>query len=277
MTLDLVEKHISSGCVIAADFYIANVENGEALDWGYRLGRIENVDHHAPVPRMRRPVSSTNLALLRLASIGPAKLDEYVAINHTDCDSVLTASLLLGLLSPDERFGDAAIAADHSGEEDAVADLLQALDKAKDFAFSLGQLRRLNDGLVLDARAQTCLDDRRRMRDRARSDVPGFSWVDRIAFREFENEIDGELLPALLPQAIAIVVGYHSDDRWYIKVRLGPAWTECMPSLQEAGLMSFDSAYGGRWNAGSNKRGGGGDRRPEGYAEHLAQVYGSLT
>ncbi|MGE3601282.1 MAG: hypothetical protein AB7N70_37715, partial [Dehalococcoidia bacterium] len=72
-------------------------------------------------------------------------------------------------------------------------------------------------------------------------------------------EVDGEFLPALLPEATLIVIGSPHPthpDRWAIKVRRGAA----MPAgrtLQDLGLEAVDPAYGGRWNAGSTKKGGG--------------------
>ena len=46
---------------------------------------------------MARQVSSTNLALEHLAKGGEPVSAGAVVINHTDCDSVLSAALLCGV------------------------------------------------------------------------------------------------------------------------------------------------------------------------------------
>lgn len=48
---------------------------------------------------------------------GIASPADCVVINHTDCDSVLSSAIIRGILPPEKRFGDAAIAADHTGEK----------------------------------------------------------------------------------------------------------------------------------------------------------------
>jgi hypothetical protein len=45
-------------------------------------------------------------------------------------------------------------------------------------------------------------------------------------------------------------------DRLEIKLRLGHAAPSGF-SLHALGVRDFDAAYGGRWNAGSSRRGGG--------------------
>ena len=55
-----------------------------------------------------------------------------------------------------------------------------------------------------------------------------------------------------------------------MKVRLGAGAPQGM-TLQGLGIETFDPAYGGRWNAGSNKRGGGTTLQPAQYAERLRE------
>ena len=84
---------------------------------------------------MARPVSSANLALdWRAASANTptesrkAAEQAVVVINHTDCDSILSSGIVSGLLDALPAYGRAALAADHTGEENAIADTLQALE-----------------------------------------------------------------------------------------------------------------------------------------------------
>jgi hypothetical protein len=75
----------------------------------------------------------------------------------------------------------------------------------------------------------------------------------------------------LLPKAVVILTAFRNQEsRWVMKLRLGlgaPPGT----TLQRLGIKEFDPAYGGRWNAGSNKRGGGTDISPEVYARAVAE------
>jgi hypothetical protein len=144
---------VPEGRITACDFYVSGAETGLEVPGGYQLGRILNIDHHAPAARMARQVSSTNLALEHLAGSGDPAPADAVVINHTDCDNVLSAALLCGLLEPDARYGAAAIAADHTGQENPIADLLQALDPLRDFEFSLNSLTLLERGQPLSPTA----------------------------------------------------------------------------------------------------------------------------
>ena len=54
-----------------------------------------------------------------------------------------------------------------------------------------------------------------------------------------------------------------------MKIRLGMA-AAAGCSLQRLGIVSFAPAFGGRWNAGSNKRGDGTDIAPADYAANIA-------
>ena len=62
----------------------------------------------------------------------------------------------------------------------------------------------------------------------------------------------------------------HQPKPWVMKLRLGPAAPPGM-TLQRLGIQEFDGAYGGRWNAGSNKRGDGTDMSPEAYARVVTE------
>jgi len=286
----------AEGDLVACDFYVDGIELGEEVAGGYRLGRILNIDHHAPTPRMRRRISSTNLAL-EMIEVGGVPLgeDAVVVVNHIDCDSVLSSGILSGRLPPDPRFGEAAIAADHTGEENEIADLLQGIDAEitrrtgsprrtlRDYEYSIENLQLLwTAGQErLDDLAKGALKARLQKRREAEAIVSrgGFQKAGPLHFAVVDEPIDGEFFPALLPDAAVIMLANRlSGDplRWQVKLRLGPAAPPGM-SLFDLGIPEFDSNYGGRWNAGSNRRRDpvtglrGTDLDPEDYASRLAE------
>jgi hypothetical protein len=266
--------------LIACDFYVEGIERASGFVGGYRDGRIHNIDHHAPTVRMRRPVSSTNLALAAHAEMAlPAPEFSLILISHVDCDSVLTAGILSGRLAPDERYGAAAIAADHTGEENDIADLLQALDVeqsrrgTRDVEYAFANLERWQARATLEESANAALETRRRRREAAEVLVRSgkFQRIGRVHVAELDDAIEGEFFPALVPEATAIVLASpHLDNptRWQCKVRLGIGAPDGL-SLSDVDITGFDPAYGGRWNAGSNRRGGGTPLPPEEYAANL--------
>jgi hypothetical protein len=259
--------------VCVCDLYVTGAETGQEVPWGYWLDNILNIDHHAPMARWERNVSSANLVILHVTNVGlPAG---PIVINHTDCDSILSSGIACGYLDPLQEYGDAAIAADHTGAQNDIADLLQSLDNCRDIQLSFSNLQRLRRGVPLDTRAEEALNTRRRKRQEAQRAVSrGTVKVERgVAFGILEQEIDGEFFPALLPDASVILLASrmkHSPSRWQVKVRLGSAAPAGL-TLHSLNLKAIDHGYGGRWNAGSNKRGGGTDRDPHSYVEYIRQ------
>lgn len=252
---------LSKGPIIACDFYVEGAETWQQVPGGYEFGNIVNIDHHADTKEMARKFSSANLALERVRSIGQPPADALVVITHADCDSILSAGIMSGRLGAEDRYGEAAIAADHSGDENAIADLLQALDKERDIELSFDALARLEARLPQSELVQGRLAERRAKRLAAAEIV----WSGKVAMRgnlavgDFEQAIDGEFFAPLLPHAAIIMLVSPlavNIQRLEVKLRLGRGAPEAL-SLHALGIQSFDPAYGGRWNAGSNKRGGG--------------------
>ena len=270
----------TTGAIIACDFAIQGAATWEATPWGFVSGRVTNLDHHAAMPTMQRQVSSTNLALTRVQAHGVVPASSSIVINHTDCDSVLSSAIVAGELEPWGEFGVAAIAADHTGEANAIADLLQALDAKRDLELSLRSLRALLAGEALEAVAQEALFTRLRKRELAAQMVASSTFVERdgVFYADLPKAIDGELVSALLPGArVVVLFSPHPTDSAsrLVKMRLGLAALEGI-SLHALDIQAFDPAYGGRWNAGSNKRGGGTRLSPDEYARHLAQALEAL-
>jgi hypothetical protein len=265
-----------AGPIIACDFHIESIHLlGDEVESGYRLGRLLNIDHHAPVPRMRRRISSAQLAAGHVAREGPAGSDTAVVINHTDCDSVLTAAIVLGLVPPDPAYAKAAIAADHTGEANPIADLLQALEHLRDFTRSLRNLMLVQAGAPVDAEASALLAERHRRRERAAQLVAGgaFQRIGRMELAVLDEETEGELFPGLLPHAYLLMLAIPCPEpagAWKVKLRLGGAAPEGL-TLPMLDINEFDPKYGGRWNAGSNRRGGGTTMDPVRYAALVSE------
>jgi hypothetical protein len=269
-----LEQFLNAPPTVACDCYVEGIEReAELVEWGWQLGGCENIDHHAPVPQMARLVSSTNLALARVGARGPVDRDTAVLVTHTDCDSILSAGVVSGVLEPRPEYGRAAIAADHTGVADPIADLLQALEPLRSVADSFNALAILEGGGRLPSWAGKPLAERLEQRTVA-ADLAGcFVLAGGIAWAAFDEPVDGEFFPVHLPEARVIVMGYPMADRssrWVIKLRLGLA---APPGtvLDPARLRVIDPAYGGRWNAGSTKSGGGSELAPETWAERLGE------
>lgn len=263
---------IATGEVVACDFHVDAIEvDGSEVPGGYRVGRVLNIDHHAPTRRMARIVSSANLALEHVRVAGPTK--GTVVINHTDCDSILSSGIVGGDLPADPRFGAAAIAADHTGTADPIADLLSGLWNRRDVDLSRRNLRLLLDGRPLEADAQAASDNRRRQREEAARLVAigRFVSLGPVAFADLTEDIDGVFFPALLPDAVVVATGLPGEPgRRVVKLRLGGAAPAGF-SLHSLRLTEFDPVYGGRWNAGSNRRGGGTTLSLADYAGEVAR------
>jgi hypothetical protein len=260
--------------IFACDFYVPEIERkGREVIGGYQWGRVVNVDHHAPTRAMERCVSSANLAIERIQALGFPSHPYSVVINHTDCDSVLSAGIMAGHLKPEARFGEAAVAADHTGEENAISDLLQALRQHRDYALSLRNLRLLLAGEPLEKPGMEALSERLRKRELARRRLGKFIMQGQMAYAEFEEEMDADFFLSLLPDAVAILISVPSikaAHRHDIKLRLGHAAPEGF-SLHALQITQYDDGYGGRWNAGSNRRNGGTGKSVDDYAKEAAR------
>ncbi|HEX7979639.1 MAG TPA: hypothetical protein VF461_13615 [Gemmatimonadaceae bacterium] len=268
--------------IFACDFYVTGAEYGEIEPGGLRLGRILNVDHHAPVAHMEAEITSTMLAAQYLNAGGEVDPAASVVIHHTDCDSMLSSAMMLGILPPDPDLVNASVCADHTGAAHPVADLLQALDDGRggtrtieQYATSLRNLRALLNREPLEDEAVAALARRARRRAAAMALVDARSFdIDPerlVAFAVSEGSIDSAFFPAQLRHVAVIMVAHRRDDtRWTVKLRLGGRQVPGL-TLHALGVTDWDPWFGGRWNAGSNGRGGGTSLRPRDYAERLRE------
>ena len=187
---------------------------------------------------------------------------------------------MMGFLEPDDNLVAASIAADHTGEAMAIADLLRALDEGRtgdrtddQYLESLRNVLFLRAGMPLELCARRALDLRLTRRAAAERLVREgrFTRAGSVAWAVLDEEIDSAFFPALIPDAALIMVALRLPelpDRWVMKLRLGLAAPPGL-TLNLLGISEWDPAFGGRWNAGSNKRGGGTTISPPDYAARL--------
>lgn len=267
--------------VFVCDVYVTGIEKGRpipGLSGGFECDvqgrRVVNIDHHAPDPRVERFVSSGHLALEWLSLHGPAPSSRSkIFINHTDCDSVISAALMSGRLEADARFGEAVLAADHTGAEDPIADILQALDPLRDWEFSFKTLEAHLAGKELSPKARELVTRRRHERElvRAWAAQGGLRIEGKVTALYLEKggeHLDSAFLPSLAPAASVLVMAYpHPENpaKLVIRLRLG----QNAPPELKLNRIPFDPHFGGRWNAGANKRAGGTTMSLEAYLKAL--------
>lgn len=263
------------------DAYVAGIERGHLESYGLVHDNIVNIDHHADIDAMARRISSGNLADEYVRLHGPLTGAERVIIHHTDCDSVISALLLRGLLPRDPLFTDAVIAADHTAEPHPVADLLQALSSERDLRFSTEELTKLLRREPLSPRAQELLQILLNERAEAFEVVRAGAFIREggVAWACFDHTVEGSYFPALIPEAEVIVLGFpHRADprKWVVRTRLGNCARAGATLLGFNITSELDETWGGRWNAGSNSRGGGSDVHPGEYVKFIAKKLATL-
>lgn len=272
----------------ACDFCIENIEPFEKEGY-FEEGQVINIDHHSEPMNYKRHVSSANLALEYIKNHPDFLQGSKALTHHTDCDSVLSTALMSGIIEPDERFGIAAIAADHTGMANEIADVLQAVkdgpdgdggekatpeDNKRKYLYSLGQLQNILSGKELDSKAQELYKKRLEERELLRNMIDGgrFQVVGEggeIVYLESEQEkFDATLLIGLFPQAKVIFTARQgSDGKTIANVRLGlaaPNGTDVRDIMTAIG-----EPFGGRWNAGANRRKGGSNYSAKEIAEKM--------
>ena len=259
------------------DFYVQGAENGKISDEGIRYEDVLNIDHHAPIKEMYKQISSTTLAIDYVKEHGILPSDHKIIINHTDCDAVLSSMIMTGVLEPLEIYNDAAIAADHTGVENDISDLLQALQETRDLPYIMENLCHLQDDEKIDTKAEMLLENRYESREEVKQlvDTGAFSEYNGIYYIDRDEKIESELVPEYLPDAKLVVLASPmpagSKKKWEIKVRLGKMAGEI--NLKKLNLPDF----GCRFNAGSTMRLGGTDIELEEYVKliykELKRVY----
>lgn len=289
MTVENIHRMFGSCHVAICDVNLNElVTRGKPIIGGYRMGNILNIDHHFEGdPRFTRHVSSTNLAIDYVKAYGIIDENVVTVINHVDCDAVLSSGILTGTLEPLDVFGEAAIAADHTGEPNEIADLLQSLEGERDVELSIRNLALYLSGQPIEQKAVDLLFKRLQDREESYKLVEsGFSYTEdgKIAYLETDlKNLDSAFFLLLLPDMELIVVfcplnlkDEKGDDiiGTQAKVRLGLA----APIGRDVRniVPQFDRNFGARWNAGSNERLGGMTMTPSEYISKLIQAVGNL-
>jgi hypothetical protein len=94
-----------------------------------------------------------------------------------------------------------------------------------------------------------------------------------VAWVELDRDADLLFLAGRIPTAaVVLLFTPRGDDsvRRNVQFRLGGGALAGL-TLHDLRLAEFDRGYGGRWNAGSNKRAGGTDLAPAAYAAEVAR------
>lgn len=275
----MVPDSNSESTVVGLDFAVEGHEQGNEIrsEREVLLGikfdnNVINIDHHIPVDEMARPISTTPLVAGYVREHGPVRDSEgKVIINHTDADSILSSLILAGKLdASDIRFSEAAIAADHTGEENSIADLLVALESKRDLQFSIFCLHQLLNGQSLPQEAQELWDKRKQQRQEVKEMVEQGLMQDMgsgVYLIESDQPLRSEFFPAVAKDAAIFVVAVALPEGGYeYKVRAGNE-LPLGKRLNEMGIPHF----GGRWNAGGTKRQGAVFIPPKEYAQMVVE------
>lgn len=267
--------------VFVLDFALSDVAtatplevDGELLGFYWPDSNVYNIDHHAPDPRMARAISSTPLvAELVRRNLLPKEL--LIMIHHYDADSILAAAIATGLIPADDRFVDAAIAADHTGVPNEIADTLTALESLRDPAYSLDILQKLVNGTPLPTEVVAA----RTRRETQRNEIHEWALAGNLTRSPegiyfAETALPGirtEFLTVIpeLTDAVAFVVSYVKPTGRAVKIRLGQAGIAQGIQLNHPRLKLPN--FGGRWNAGGTDRQGPVDVPVIEYVEILAE------
>ena len=228
---------------------------------------------------MYSQISSANLAIKYVQNFGIASNTDMVLIHHTDNDSISSAGIMSGTLPPIKLFGDAAIAADHTGEENLLADLLQALDSRRNVANSLINLGKLLMGERLTESVYKLLANRWQERSGTELEIKKGDVIihkGELAYIKLQENMNNAFLPQHLPNAWVIMTfepGKNSGNH-VIRWRLGNAAPDGF-TLKNINTEKFDPGLRGRWNAGANTRSGGTELKLNEYYLRMQEAFES--
>jgi hypothetical protein len=251
--------------IIVCDFHVKDIHKKTFISCGYLFENIINIDHHAPDSFMANFATATSLASEYRKSDFFSK-NSIVVINHTDCDSMLSALIVSSQILPDEMLCQAALAADHTGNENDIADLLQSMEHLRDFVYSQRNLHKLLSRNRLDEEASKLFLDRKLQRDYAckisqKAERIGFVHLIKLSPN---YSINIQLFKSFLPDACIIMSSQpmcDNHDRNEISIMLG----QKAPADLYLNNIPLPNEFGCRWNAGSNKRSSGSTVQPHEY------------
>lgn len=294
LSLEYLQNYVSQHGItnlIILDQKVAGIEErGDLRPYGYEFylpnATITVIDHHVRESSLSE-VSTGNLVLeyLRQHPSGPPP-GSTIAITHGDCDSVVSAGLMLGALPPLEAFGDAVLSADHTFEANHIGDMLQAIELipppgelvrltggscdgslSRSIELSFRNLGLLLQGKDLEAPVAEALQGRLAARagwreriERGEVQTLGGGTCICVLHEKPKQDPYPEFLKGLLPHASLVLVFHQvpeADDFMQVRAIGGCSFPE-MASLGDGTIISGDlvPGFGGRRDAGSNRRGG---------------------
>jgi hypothetical protein len=269
-TIAEIKKRFPGEKLCLCDFALLGAENKKVSeDLSITIDEdLLLVDHHVPLETFTAHISSTTIACNYARAHGPLPNAYKVVINHTDTDSLLSMLVMLGLLKPEEKYNQAALAADHTGENNEIADLLQVFSTHKDFHISIQNLLTyLKTGTYSEK--QLALVNKRNERYELAADYvnngkvkmyrPGLAYV-VIKERLLKPIFFKRYLPEV---KVLMVCRKLQSKNWEIRIRLFDEGSKVR--LNKVHLKNF----GGRWNAGANRRSGGSNITPYRYVKSL--------
>ena len=259
------------------DVPIKGVINWERAGNGFhkKVGDVEiyNIDHHFQLDEFERVISSTNLAIDQVINFAEyCDFPNSIAvINHTDCDAILSALVMIGALSPDKKYGIAAIAADHTGEEIDIADLLQGMEYEENLEFSLRNFSLFLEGTRLEEKAQRLFNLRLAERKKAEELFKDGKIKNKkgIYYVRIEERIDPVFFLPFLPEAEILIV-FSPGESAKIETRIRKGKNAVIKNLYILEITKFDEEFGCRHNAGSNQRNGGSNKTEKEYVKYVS-------
>lgn len=246
--------------------------NGEVLGWFYPDFNLINLDHHSDHIQFEAAVSTAiQCNIFNQSRNRQNKSNELAILSHTDCDSILS---LVALSNPNLHFqfkiafAHAVISADHMGNENLIADVLQSIEKLRDVNQSVEVLKSLLSGksisdLPTDIQERYAVRKGQREIAQAMVQEGLFSHAGSgVYFVESEKSIPTEIFPQYFNQAginaKVILIGSKSPDyvgKYKIAVRAGlalPSEVSLLKISDELSLRKF--GFGGRNRAGNTGR-----------------------
>ncbi len=278
--------------LFVVDQKVAEIESrGERLPYGYRVSsgytHITVIDHHVADPYFER-LSTGNLVLefFKYHPDGPPS-EARILITHGDCDSVLSAGMLLKAIPPLPEFGEAVMSADHTFEANLIADLLQSIEGFPPIGggtmalIDEGDCSKLTPSIELSFKSLGQLLQGKKLDDCVSHAFEGrlsarSAWESRLHNGEIRWYPNGtvvsvipgkltqdpypEFLKILIPD-VSLILVFHQvpekDNFLQVRALTGNSIPGHL-SLGDESIITQELVpkFGGRKDAGSNRRGG---------------------
>jgi hypothetical protein len=290
-SIDNILKESSEDIIFVCDMNIKGIEGNKdscLMEYGYKFqgvvdGRevtIYNIDHHGNDETFFKPISSANLAGVFMSKYS-SEVDEKdfeVIINHADCDSISSSYIISNQIKDEEilnKLGEAAICADHLGAENDICDLLQSLEDFRDYNLSIKSLENYLNGEEQSTAIKESVIKRKKDRETIKELSKNIKITHGgVAYIISKDPTDVGFLNCYAPDE-ALLVCYFQDfinkdgeNILSAKVRLTKKGMNKGLNLKNI-MLNVDERFGGRWNAGGNRRNNGCTCSMEEYLQKL--------